>query len=437
MLDFDQFPTYDNPPAQLRVRGILCGDEKGKMQIIAPESALIDPRPIQQSTARKVTSLPQEADTSICAIPGFYGLPSVVDDALKQQTELALATEQPGRYVRATGTELQQLCLSHASFEAQFCNHLTYTPMDRSDDEHRVLEAVETFTTRRIQARLDETLHIPPLPEAARRIINLQHDPRHDLKDLVRIIETDPAIAAKIINWANSAMYSRGAPSKTLSDAIMRVLGFDLVFNMALGMAIGATLSLPKDQVRGACPFWVESVYSAATMEALTHQIAPAERPDPGISYLAGLLSNFGTLVIGHVFTPQYQTICRLTEANPHQPQAVIDEHILHLSREVIAATLLELWDLPAEVITAVRYQQLDEYCGDHAIYAGLLNLTRKLLDQPLTPQQELAVNDSVAEQAEHMGISTADLTKVATTVSESQADFWGMAQGMGKTGAA
>ncbi|MEM7098884.1 MAG: HDOD domain-containing protein [Pseudomonadota bacterium] len=432
---FDQFPRYDNPPQDERVRGLLCSDNKGKMQIIAPEMAMVDPSPIRKSTARSITSLPPEETSSVCAIPGYYGLPTVVHEALKHEAQVALATEKPGEYVKATGAQIHQLCQSHVSFEASFAQELTITPLDKKNDEDQILRAVESFTMRRIQDRLDETLHIPPLPEAARRIIELQQNPNHDLQDLVRIIETDPSISAKIMSWANSAMYSRGQPSKTLSDAIMRVLGFDLVFNMALGMAIGATLSLPKDQIRGACPYWVEAVYRAAAMEGLAHQIRAQDRPEPGTCYLAGLLSNFGTLVLGHVFPPQYETICRLREANPQLSQSMVDEYVLELSREVVAATLFELWELPDEVVTAVRYQNLPDYHGDDEVFAHLLAIANQIVDQPMTAESPLSIDLETTQIADELGISEANLNDVATTIVGSQAEFWGLAQGMTTTG--
>lgn len=87
-------------------------------------------------------------------------------------------------------------------------------------------------------------MHIPSLPEAARRITELQSNLYLDLSDLVKIIETDPAIASRIMGWANSGLYTSPTPVMALTDAIMRVLGFDAVFNMALGLAIGRTQSL-------------------------------------------------------------------------------------------------------------------------------------------------------------------------------------------------
>lgn len=419
-------PPYDNPPLEVRVRALLCADDKGQVQVVAPEDALVDPEPIRESTARDLRSLPRAQESSVCAIPGFYGLPSVVHAGLKEHSVMALATETPGQYVRATGAELHQMCKTHASFEAEFCERLESTPADPAHDEENIHKAIETFTARRIEARLDETLVIPPLPETARRIIELQQDPSLDLSDLVAIIEADPSIAARIMGWANSAFYGSSTPSKTLNDAIMRVLGFDLVFNMALGLSIGDSLHLPKSHVSGASPYWFDAVYSGATMEALAQKMSAEGRPNPGTCYLAGLLSNFGTLVVGHVFPPQYETICQLQEANPDTAYPFIDQHVLLVNREVIAATLLELWELPDEITTAVRFQNVADYSGAHASYVHLLTLAQELFWHG--PGQ---LDQNCQKIVRELGISDDDLLEIAEVLSQSQDELDELAQTM------
>lgn len=79
-------------------------------------------------------------------------------------------------------------------------------------------------------------------------------------------------------------------------------------------LAIGSTLNLPKSEVSGASPYWLDAVYTAATMELLAHQMDPKDRPNPDTCYLVGLLANFGTLIVGHMFPPQYESICRIQE---------------------------------------------------------------------------------------------------------------------------
>ena len=422
-------PTYDNPPEAERVRALICSDGRGQVQVVAPEAALVEPETWNTVTSRVLRSVPPAEQQPVCAIPGFYGLPSVVHKDLKNLNQMALATEMPGRYVRATGAEVNELCNNHVSFEAEFSSSLKSTPAITTDDEQDILSAVDEFTTRRIQARLDETLHIPPLPEAARRIIELQQDPNFDLLDLVKVVETDPAISARIMGWANSALYGAPTPAKTLNDAIMRVLGFDTVFNMALGMAIGNTLNLPDSHVTGANSFWLDAVYTAAATEALAHQVE-GEGPSPGTCYLAGLLANFGTLVVGHVFPPQYETICRIQDANPHLHHSHVDQHVLSVNREVIASTLLESWEVPDEVTTAIRFQHVPNYTGEHESIVNILALAQTILTSALVEEYSgLDLADEWTSAAASMHIPEQGLRQVVDTIHQSKQELGELAQ--------
>ncbi|MEG6659175.1 HDOD domain-containing protein, partial [Pseudomonas aeruginosa] len=129
--------------------------------------------------------------------------------------------------------------------------------------------------------------------------------------------------------------------------AIVRVLGFDLVINLALGLALGKSLSLPKDQPQQATPYWQQAIYTAAVIEGLTRAMPRELRPESGLSYLGGLLHNFGYLVLAHVFPPHFSLICRHLEVNPHLGHAYIEQHLLGITREQIGAWLMRVWDMP------------------------------------------------------------------------------------------
>ena len=425
-------PPFDNPPESVRVRGLICSDEEGQVQVIAPETAIIDPTTINLAIARNLRGVPASEEQPVCAIPGYYGLPTVIHAGMKENNVLALATEAPGRYVKANGSTLDTLCAEQVSFEATFSEELQGTPLTTTDDEQSILSAVDEFTVRRIQARLDETLHIPPLPDAAMRILELQQDPTFDLMDLVRIVETDASLSARIIGWANSPLHASATPAKTLNDAIMRVLGFDAVFNMAVGLAIGSTLNLPASHVSGASPYWLSAVYTAAAMETLAHKVVDVERPNPGTAYLIGLLANFGTLVVGHVFPPQYELICRLQEANPQIHHTHIDQHVLRLNREVISATLLEQWNVPDEVTTALRFQYVPDYNGAHADFVHLLRLAESLVHDPLPDAHEtMVLQPQWLEAAARANVSEDGLRLVAETLQESKQELGDLADMM------
>src|SRR5690606_21803229 len=188
---------------------------------------------------------------------------------------------------------------------------LPLAPLEADDqntsDIDQILTAVRNFTQLRIKQRLEETLELPPLSDTAQRIIKLRVDPDADISDLAQIVETDPSLAAQVVSWAASPYYSAPGKIKSIHDAIVRVLGFDMVLNLALGLALGKTMSIPKNGPHGALPYWQQAVYMAATIEGLVTAIPRDQRPSFGMAYLCGLLHNFGYLILAEVFPPHFR----------------------------------------------------------------------------------------------------------------------------------
>jgi HD-like signal output (HDOD) protein len=252
--------------------------------------------------------------------------------------------------------------------------------LDRPDDDREeITQAVQAFTARRIQQRLEATIEIPPLAETAQKIIKLRVDPNATIDDITGVVETDPALAAQVVSWAASPYYASPGKIRSVEDAIVRVLGFDLVINLALGLALGKTLSLPKDHPQQATPYWQQSIYTAAVIEGLTRAMPRAQRPEAGLTYLAGLLHNFGYLLLAHVFPPHFSLICRHLEVNPHLCHSYVEQHLLGISREQIGAWLMRYWDMP-ELSTALRFQHDPTYDGEYAAFPNLVCLAVRLL---------------------------------------------------------
>ena len=107
-----------------------------------------------------------------------------------------------------------------------------------------------------------------------------------------------------------------------------------------------------------------------------------AQRPEAGLTYLAGLLHNFGYLLLAHVFPPHFSLICRHLEVNPHLCHSYVEQHLLGISREQIGAWLMRYWDMPEELATALRFQHDPTYDGDYAEYPNLVCLAVRLLRQ-------------------------------------------------------
>lgn len=257
--------------------------------------------------------------------------------------------------------------------------------------------AVSQFTERRIQARLDATLSLPPLSKTTTALLALRQRADADVAALVSLLEQDAALASRIVGWANSAHYAAPGNVDSIQDAIARVMGFEGAVNMALGLAVGQSVpSLPEHLV-GDPPHWTEAWLTAAVMENLARSMSSQDCP-VGLAYLAGLLGNMGTLLLGHVFVPQLERICELQRVNEHVHYGHCDLQILGLTRDILAAELLACWGLPEAVVVALRSQCLED-CQD--ALGALLGYSRSLLAQDglssfPVPPESLAVPASL-----------------------------------------
>ena len=390
-------------PAAQRLQAVLLEDAVGALLVLFPQSQLLDLNRLAELTGRQLTALKPErlqrmlGKHALGVLPGLPPLtssPCLYDERLLQVPSLFVESGQPGVLLDISAEAFKGL-LSKAS-AARFGEPLSAIQpnLDRpNDDRAEITQAVQAFTARRIQQRLEETIEIPPLQETAQRIIKLRVDPNASVDDITGVVETDPALAAQVVSWAASPYYAAPGKIRSVEDAIVRVLGFDLVINLALGLALGKTLSLPKDQPQQATPYWQQAIYCAAVIEGLTRAMPRTQRPETGLTYLAGLLHNFGYLVLAHVFPPHFSLICRHLEVNPHVPHSHIEQHLLGISREQIGAWLMRYWDMPEELTSALRFQHDPGYVGPHAAYPNLVNLAVGLLRNRgigAGPQQEI-----------------------------------------------
>jgi HD-like signal output (HDOD) protein len=135
------------------------------------------------------------------------------------------------------------------------------------------------------------------------------------------------------------------------------------------------------------------------------------QRLELGLNYLAGLLHNFGYLVLAYIFPPYFHAICRHQEANPHVQSHLIDQHLLGVSRDQIGSWLMRFWDMPVEISTAIRYQHDAQYAGDDHVYANLVYLAQALLqDQNIGGGAPMPIPESLLARLE---LSAEDASKV------------------------
>lgn len=140
---------------------------------------------------------------------------------------------------------------------------------------------------------------LPAMPSVAGRLMERMSDPRIELAEVEGIISQDQAIAARVIQAANSVLYRGAMPAESVSRAAMR-LGLRETLQIALAAAC-RTLYDPRDKVeidifpdfwRGA---WHDSLVCAFGARLIAREI---KLGDPERVFLGGMFRHVGNLLV-------------------------------------------------------------------------------------------------------------------------------------------
>lgn len=420
-------------PHQL-ARAIVLVDAQGPLMAILPSDHLLDfealcnllNRELEPVPAGQLTDLFDDCEANCCPPLGTaYGLDVIVDAAVLQEPTIYL---EPGRHALLMGIPRDGFIRLLRNPRTGRFSH-PVSALHREDPTRALSTTVEQFTPARIKRRVEEFHDLPALPKTALDILEIAADPRADAEDLGRVIEQDAPLAARIMRYANSPMYGYPGRIKDLKGAIARVLGFDFVLNLALGISVGKSLRIPAEGPLGLDAFWRHSVYSAALVERLSTLLPEANRPRRGTAYLAGLLHNMGSLLLGHAFQSEFFLLNRYLIANPDVPVETVEKYLLGVGHDQIGAWLLAAWGLPEELVCTARHHHNEQYWGDHAVYSQLTLIADRLLarlglgtaaatDLPAFSLEMLGLDEKqVMAVAESLWAGTEELDELARLV--------------------
>jgi HD-like signal output (HDOD) protein len=226
------------------------------------------------------------------------------------------------------------------------------------------------------------------MPHTAMEILRLSSDPAACADDLVRLVNQDPSLAAQIVRYARSPLFGRGGDVQAVEDAVHRVLGFDMVVSVAVGLATARIFRNPAGGPLGLNAFWQHATYTATLSQEFARHMPSDRRPPLGLAYLAGLLHNVGFLVLGHLFRPEFEILNRLVAVSPRSRVTDVERQVLAMGearRAVgmgharLGAVLMERWEMPEGVRVAVAEHHNPDYAGPHAEIAALVLLADRL----------------------------------------------------------
>lgn len=157
------------------------------------------------------------------------------------------------------------------------------------------MQQVQELVTRIQEDFRDGKLKVPGLPEIAININKYVGDPNANIANMAKVIQMDPALAAKLIQVANSALYSSRGGVEDCRTAVAR-LGMSTTRNLVLSFSLGQGFQIGSAVVRDiARSTWNKSSEVAAISYVLA-RVTLGMIPDKAL--LAGLVHNIGAIPI-------------------------------------------------------------------------------------------------------------------------------------------
>ncbi len=199
---------------------------------------------------------------------------------------------------------------------------------------------------------------LPTASGVALEILRLSQREDATVAQLVHLLQGDPALAGRLVKFANSTQAGAGRPVVAVGDAVKR-LGFAVVRQLSLGFSV-------LDSNRGGhCAgfdyprFWSRSLATALAAQAFClrmRTLAPEE------GFACGLLSDIGSLALASLYPERYAEV--LGTGSTGSGLSAAEREAFGTDHLEFAAALLEDWRLPRICVDAVFHGERPDQSG-------------------------------------------------------------------------
>ncbi|MDH5326674.1 MAG: HDOD domain-containing protein [Gammaproteobacteria bacterium] len=212
--------------------------------------------------------------------------------------------------------------------------------------------------------------NIASLPNAYLNLSRVIDDPRTTSREVGEILSEDPALAARLLRLANSALYGHPSRIDTIIHAVS-VIGLRGVHELALATTVMQAFDDQTDVLVSMNDFWRHSIACAIVARILAIY---AHLDTPERFFIIGLLHDIGRLII-YMAIPD--TAAEIVDHAKQNRGLLYDSEkkLLGYSQSEVGYSLLKQWKLPGSVVNAIRYAHDPLGAGKYSRDAALAHV--------------------------------------------------------------
>ncbi len=293
--------------------------------------------------------------------------------------------------------------------------------------------AQQSTRSDRVEVILQQLHTLPTLSAIAMRLLSLTSDDESEITEIVKIIESDPSITAKVLSLCRRSETGLGTKITTVDRAVV-MLGFEAIRNAVLSIEIynlfestrpGQQRGLDIDESSTGKPFdsagfWMHSVAVAVAAELLAKRRTHDPRIAPDEAFVCGLLHDLGKLALERLLPRGYERVIELAEQRQGNI-AEMERRVIGLDHHTTGKRLAEQWNLPHIIQDVLWLHGQPVESLPVLPHEGMIALVT--LADHLVRKQHLGFSgnhvfpDDQATLCKHVGVTAQDVSEVASLV--------------------
>ena len=252
--------------------------------------------------------------------------------------------------------ETEEIVVPEAA-ESDASDRVVFKPLDESCESTLDTEDLKKKILKRIK-------DLPPMPKVLFKARKVMDDPKSGFKEIAKIIETDQAIAAKVLKVANSAYYGLSGMVNSIHQATV-VLGYETLEQVITMVSSSSMLGKQlKGYALSAGVLWRHSLAVAMASRSIAKKRAPSMEGD---AFSVGLIHDAGKLALDSQILLKKKEISAFLENNEMNFRKA-EHEVLGFDHTEIAYDLCQKWNLPDAHAEAMRYHHTPDQSKDNLL---------------------------------------------------------------------
>ena len=259
-------------------------------------------------------------------------------------------------------------------------------------DPHMLRVAVERATSlsdvvsnKMLASIVGSVKDLPVLPRTFMALREKLADPNASVKEVVKLVEQDISIAAKILQLVNSAFFGLPREISTMNTAVS-YLGIDMLQNLVLSAEVFRVF----ENAAKLPGFSFEELHEHSQLSAKIASHIPVPAAVHSAAVVAGLLHDVGKLVLA-TRSPKHFARALEGAAEEKRPLFAVEQDLMGVSHAEVGAYLLGIWGLPCPVVEAVAHHHHPERVPQETLDAvAVVHVANYLAhENPVRPRSE------------------------------------------------